>query len=314
MTVFNTGPHANTTDFRAGDVGLVRRNCGHYVENTGDDDLVFIETFRSDHYEEVSLANWLAHLPPKLVTAHLNIPGRPSRSSRAPRRESCRCPSRGRERPEASPDLAGEGGPERGAGPRRLRRRLVLVRGDQAPALGRNHRHGGAESADLAGGRCRAHPLGPGAAARTGYPGRSLVRRNGDIGSRIHPAVAALVYVAARSPDAARTTRRWPACSRPRRPARAWSTPTGSAPWPRMRSATTSRAAWSRPGAGCSTRCREGCQTPSSRTGRRWQPGGHGRPGTRSPGGTGRSRPSFSGSWPGGWRRRPWRSRPATCR
>ena len=75
MTVFNTGPHANTTDFRAGDVGLVRRNCGHYVENTGDDDLVFIETFRSDHYEEVSLANWLAHLPPKLVTAHLNIPG-----------------------------------------------------------------------------------------------------------------------------------------------------------------------------------------------------------------------------------------------
>ena len=57
------------------DDGLVRRNLGHYVENTGDDDLVFIETFRSDHYEEVSLANWLAHLPPKLVSAHLNIPG-----------------------------------------------------------------------------------------------------------------------------------------------------------------------------------------------------------------------------------------------
>ena len=75
MTVFNTGPHANTTDFRPGDVGLVRRNLGHYVENTGHDDLVFIETFRSDHYEEVSLANWLAHLPPKLVSAHLNIPG-----------------------------------------------------------------------------------------------------------------------------------------------------------------------------------------------------------------------------------------------
>ena len=68
MSVFNTGPHANTTDFRAGDVGLVRRNCGHYVENTGDDDLGFIETFRSDHYEEVSLANWLSRLPPKLVS------------------------------------------------------------------------------------------------------------------------------------------------------------------------------------------------------------------------------------------------------
>ena len=74
MTVFNTGPHANTTDFKAGDIGVVRRNYGHYVENTGDEVLIYIEAFRSDHYEEVSLANWLAHLPPQLVSAHLNIP------------------------------------------------------------------------------------------------------------------------------------------------------------------------------------------------------------------------------------------------
>ena len=74
MTVFNTGPHANTMDFTAGDVGLVRRNLGHYIENTGDEPLIFIETFRSDRYEEVSLANWLSHLPPKLVAQHLGIP------------------------------------------------------------------------------------------------------------------------------------------------------------------------------------------------------------------------------------------------
>jgi oxalate decarboxylase len=74
MTVFNTGPHANTTDFTAGDVGVVRRNLGHYVENTGDQPLIFLETFKSDHYEEVSLADWLAHVPPQLVAAHLNIP------------------------------------------------------------------------------------------------------------------------------------------------------------------------------------------------------------------------------------------------
>jgi oxalate decarboxylase len=73
MTVFNTGPHANTTDFRAGDVGVVKRNLGHYVENTGDEQLVFLETFKSDRYEEVSLANWLGHVPPALLAAHLNI-------------------------------------------------------------------------------------------------------------------------------------------------------------------------------------------------------------------------------------------------
>lgn len=54
--------------------GPGKRNYGHYVENTGDEQLIYIETFKSDHYEEVSLANWLAHLPPQLVAAHLNIP------------------------------------------------------------------------------------------------------------------------------------------------------------------------------------------------------------------------------------------------
>ena len=43
------------------------------MENTGDDVLQFLEVFRTDRYEEVSLANWLAHVPPSLVAAHLNI-------------------------------------------------------------------------------------------------------------------------------------------------------------------------------------------------------------------------------------------------
>lgn len=73
MTVFNTGPKATTTDFRAGDVGVIRRNFGHYIENTGNEVLQFIELFRSDRYEEVSLANWLSRLPPQLVAQHLNI-------------------------------------------------------------------------------------------------------------------------------------------------------------------------------------------------------------------------------------------------
>jgi oxalate decarboxylase len=73
MTVFNTGPHATTTDFRAGDVGLVRKNFGHYVENTGDDVLQFVATFRAPRYEEVSLAEWLGHVPPELVMQHFNL-------------------------------------------------------------------------------------------------------------------------------------------------------------------------------------------------------------------------------------------------
>jgi oxalate decarboxylase len=73
MTVFNTGPNALTTDFAAGDIGYVKRNLGHYVENVGDTDLQFVGVFRTSHYEEISLSDWLTHTPPKLVAQHLNV-------------------------------------------------------------------------------------------------------------------------------------------------------------------------------------------------------------------------------------------------
>ncbi|MET4247270.1 cupin domain-containing protein [Bradyrhizobium sp. LA6.7] len=73
MTVFNTGPKATTNDFRPGDVGVVRKNLGHYVENTGTDVLQFLEVFRTSRYEEVSLAEWFGHLPPELLMQHLNL-------------------------------------------------------------------------------------------------------------------------------------------------------------------------------------------------------------------------------------------------
>lgn len=73
MTVFNTGPQAVTADFRPGDIGYVKKSLGHYVENTGDTDLVFMEIFKTARYEEVSLSDWLAHSPPDMVAATLHL-------------------------------------------------------------------------------------------------------------------------------------------------------------------------------------------------------------------------------------------------
>jgi oxalate decarboxylase len=42
---------------------------GHYIENTGDE----TPTFRSDHYADVPLSQWMGVLPPELVKAHLNL-------------------------------------------------------------------------------------------------------------------------------------------------------------------------------------------------------------------------------------------------
>jgi len=73
MTVFAAGGTARTMDFRKGDIGYVEQTLPHYIENTGTEDLVFLEMFRTSQYEDVSLNNWLTHLPPALVQAHLNI-------------------------------------------------------------------------------------------------------------------------------------------------------------------------------------------------------------------------------------------------
>src|ERR1700730_16506745 len=73
MTVVATGNKARTMDFQEGDVGYVEKTLLHYVENTGDTDLVFLEMFKSDHYADLSLSEWLAHTPPELVMAHLRI-------------------------------------------------------------------------------------------------------------------------------------------------------------------------------------------------------------------------------------------------
>jgi oxalate decarboxylase len=73
MTVFASGGKARTFDYRAGDVGYVPFAMGHYVENTGDQPLCFLELFRSDHFADISLSQWMALTPRALVQAHLNL-------------------------------------------------------------------------------------------------------------------------------------------------------------------------------------------------------------------------------------------------
>jgi oxalate decarboxylase len=73
VTVFDTGPAAITANFRPGDIGYVKKALGHYVENTGNTDLVYMEVFKADRFEEISLSDWLAHSPIDMVSETLNI-------------------------------------------------------------------------------------------------------------------------------------------------------------------------------------------------------------------------------------------------
>jgi oxalate decarboxylase len=73
MTVFAPVGSARTMDFNANDVGFVPATAGHYIENSGDTDLVFLEMFKSHEYLDVSLNNWIRHVPPEMVTSHLGL-------------------------------------------------------------------------------------------------------------------------------------------------------------------------------------------------------------------------------------------------
>ena len=76
MTVFASSGKARTFDYQAGDVGYVPFAMGHYVENTGDERLLFLEMFRSSYFADVSLNQWMALTPPELVQAHVNLDSR----------------------------------------------------------------------------------------------------------------------------------------------------------------------------------------------------------------------------------------------
>ena len=73
MTVFGSGENSRTFDYQAGDVGYVPQTMGHYIENTGDEPVRYLEMFVGPRYNDVSLEQWMALIPPELLQQHLNL-------------------------------------------------------------------------------------------------------------------------------------------------------------------------------------------------------------------------------------------------
>lgn len=73
MGVFASAGQARTFNYQAGDVGYVPYAMGHYIENTGNTPLRFLEMFKSSYYADLSLNQWLALTPPELLQAHLKL-------------------------------------------------------------------------------------------------------------------------------------------------------------------------------------------------------------------------------------------------
>ncbi|EAQ89458.1 hypothetical protein CHGG_06077 [Chaetomium globosum CBS 148.51] len=67
VTVFGAEGTARTFDYQPGDVGIVPRNMGHFVENIGDEDIEMLEVFRADEFRDFSLFQWLGETPRRMV-------------------------------------------------------------------------------------------------------------------------------------------------------------------------------------------------------------------------------------------------------
>ncbi|CRK13333.1 hypothetical protein BN1723_009975, partial [Verticillium longisporum] len=71
VTVFAAEGMARTFDYGPGDVGIVPKNMGHFVENIGDEEIEMLEIFRAHEFRDFSLFQWLGETPKKLVVDHL---------------------------------------------------------------------------------------------------------------------------------------------------------------------------------------------------------------------------------------------------
>ncbi|KAG4421516.1 hypothetical protein IFR04_005355 [Cadophora malorum] len=71
ITIFAAEGTARTFDYMPGDVGIVPRNMGHFVENIGDEPIEMLEVFKADEFRDFSLFQWMGETPKKMVIDHL---------------------------------------------------------------------------------------------------------------------------------------------------------------------------------------------------------------------------------------------------
>ena len=74
ITVFEAPAQSRTFDFTSGDVAYIEKANGHYVENTGEEDVIFLEILNAKKFSDLSVSQWLALTPRQVVkdTLHLS--------------------------------------------------------------------------------------------------------------------------------------------------------------------------------------------------------------------------------------------------
>lgn len=73
VSIYDAPSASRTFDFRAGDVGYIPVPQAHYIENTGNETLVFLEVLQAPRFTDISVNQWLGLTSKQIVTDTLNI-------------------------------------------------------------------------------------------------------------------------------------------------------------------------------------------------------------------------------------------------
>lgn len=74
ITIYAAPESSRTFDFTEGDVGYIPAINAHYIENTGDTDLIVLEVLKQPKFTDISVAQWLALTPRQVVQDTLHLP------------------------------------------------------------------------------------------------------------------------------------------------------------------------------------------------------------------------------------------------
>jgi len=73
ITLYSAPSSSATFDYTAGDVGYIPASNSHYIENTGFEDVVFLEVLQQPVFSDISVAQWLALTPKQVVKDTLGL-------------------------------------------------------------------------------------------------------------------------------------------------------------------------------------------------------------------------------------------------
>ncbi|EMR81108.1 hypothetical protein ACHAPC_010365 [Botrytis cinerea] len=73
ITIYAAPSSSRTFDYTAGDVGYIPASNSHYIENTGTEDVVFLEVLQQPVFSDISVAQWLALTPKQVVMDTLGL-------------------------------------------------------------------------------------------------------------------------------------------------------------------------------------------------------------------------------------------------